>query len=175
MKQSGEEIKTSKQAAKTKALVSASLNGSRTGSEFRAALQGKGIGLVLRYGNGGRLFGATFIDHNSRTVLNGSARGKEFSANALGARFADFATEGREDLQPVPSAPAKETLRPSVQHEPDNKQPAAFKGYSGDDSFIGSLFSVLTPEPDQYDNNEPMPKKRQKKKTEVWAAAIVAN
>ncbi len=149
---------------KTKALVSTSLNGSHTGSEFRADLQGKGIDLVLRYGNGGRLFGATFIDHNSRTVLNGSALGKEFSANALGARFADFSTASHEDLQPVPSTPAKEVLRPSMQHEPEDKQPATVKGYSGDDSPVGSLLSVLTPEPDQHDDNQPMPKKRKKKK-----------
>lgn len=164
MKQSGQEIKTNKQAAKTKAFVSASLNGSRTGSEFRANLREKGIDLMLRYGNGGRLFGATFIDHNSRTVLNGSALGKEFSANALGARFADFSTASREDLQSVSSAPAKEALRPSVQHVPEDKQPATVKGYSGDDSPVGSLLSVLTPEPDQRDDNEPMPKKRKKKK-----------
>jgi hypothetical protein len=164
MKQSGEEIKTNKQATKTKALVSASLNDSRTGSEFRADLQGKGIDLVLRYGNGGRLFGVTFIDHNSRIVLNGSALGKEFSANALGTRFADFSQTSREDLQSVSSTPAKEMLRPSVQHEPEDKQPATVKGYSGDDSPVGSLLSVLTPEPDQHDNNEPMPKKRKKKK-----------
>jgi hypothetical protein len=147
-------------------LVSASLNGSRTGSEFRADLQGKGIDLMLRYGNGGCLFGATFIDHNSRTILNGSALGKEFSANALGARFTDFSTgeNRREDLQPVPSAPAKEALRPSVQHEPEDKQPATVKGYLGDDSPVSSLLSVLTPEPDQHDANEPMLKKRKKKK-----------
>jgi hypothetical protein len=118
----------------------------------------------LRYGNGGRLFGVTFIDHNSRTVLNGSALGKEFSANALSARFADFSQTSREDLQPVLSAPAKEALRPSVQHEPEDKQSATVKGYNGDDSLVGSLLSVLTPEPDQYDDNQPVPKKRKKKK-----------
>ena len=158
MKKSGEEIKAGKQAAKTKLLVSASLNGSRTGSEFRTDLQGKGIDLVLRYGNGGRLFGVTFIDHNSRTVLNGSALGKEFSANALGTRFADFAME--ENQQPVLSIPQKEVLRPLQ----EDKQPATVKGYSDDDSPVGSLFSVLTPEPDQQCDNLPMPKKRKKKK-----------
>ncbi|MDR0430250.1 MAG: relaxase/mobilization nuclease domain-containing protein [Tannerellaceae bacterium] len=158
MKKSGEEIKTNKQAAKTKALVSTSLNGSRTGSEFRADLQGKGIDLVLRYGNGGRLFGVTFIDHNSRIVLNGSALCKEFSANALGARFADFATG--ENQQFVLSIPQKEALRPLQ----DDKQPTTAKGYLGDDSPVGSLLSVLTPEPDQHDTNEPTPKKRKKKK-----------
>lgn len=162
MKKSGEEIKAGEQAAKTKALVSASLEKARNGSEFQADLHGKGIDLMLRYGNGGRLFGATFIDHNSRTVLNGSALGKEFSANALGARFAVFLTS--ENQQSVPSTPAKEAFRPSVQHEQEDKQPATFKGYSGDDSPVGSLLSVLTPEPDQHDVNEPMPKKRKKKK-----------
>jgi len=166
MKKSGEEIKAGGQAAKTKAFVSASLTGSRTGGEFRADLQGKGIDMVLRYGNGERLFGVTYIDHNSRTVLNGSALGKEFSANALGARFADFSQgeNRREDLQPVPSVPAKETLRSSEQPDPNDKQPTMVKEYSGDDSPIGSLLSVLALEPDQHDVNEPMPKKRKKKK-----------
>ena len=166
MKKSGEEIKAGGQAAKTKALVSASLEGSCTGDEFRADLQGKGIDLILRYGNGERLFGVTFIDHNSRTVLNGSALGKEFSANALSTRFADF-SEGenrREDLQPVLFAPAKEALRLFVQSTPDDKQPAMVKRYSGDDSSVGSLLSVLTPEPDQHDNNQPVPAKKKKKK-----------
>jgi hypothetical protein len=158
MKKSGEEIKTDKQAAKTKTLVSASLNASRNGGEFQADLQGKGIDLVLRYGNGGRLFGVTFIDHNSRTVLNGSALGKEFSANAIGVRFADFTTG--ENQQPVLSIPTKESLHLSQ----EDKHPTTAKGYSDDDSPVGSLLSVLTPEPDQHDANEPMPKKRKKKK-----------
>jgi hypothetical protein len=164
MKKSGEEIKAGGQTAKTKALASASLIGSRTGSEFRADLQGKGIDLMLRYGNGGRLFGVTFIDHNSRTVLNGSALGKEFSANALSSRFADFSQPSREDLQPVLSAPVKETLRPFVQPAPDDRQPTTVKGYSGDDSPVGSLLSVLTPEQDQQDDNQPMPRKKKKRK-----------
>lgn len=166
MKKSGEGIKAEGLAAKTKALVSASLTGSRTGGEFRADLRGKGIDLILRYGNGERLFGVTFIDHNSRTVLNGSALGKEFSANALGARFADFsANENRhEDIQPVPSTLAKEALRPSVQHEPENKQQTTVKGHTGDDSPVGNLLSVLTPEPDQHDNEQQPPKKLKKKK-----------
>ncbi|MEA4808702.1 hypothetical protein SDC9_32314 [bioreactor metagenome] len=165
MKESGEEIKAKSIAADTRKLVSASLKDSRTGSEFRADLQRKGLDLVLRYGNGGRLFGITFINHNSRTVLNGSALGKEFSANALSSRFADFAqgNNHREELPSVSSTSAKETLQPSVQHEPDDK-PTTVKGYSGDDSPVGSLLSVLTPETNQHDDNQPMPKKKKKKK-----------
>jgi hypothetical protein len=164
IKKSGEEIKAGGQAAKTKALVSSSLADSRTGNGFRADLQGKGIDLVLRYGNGGRLFGVTFIDHNSRTVLNGSALGKEFSANALGTRFADFSTASREDLQAGPSTPAKEVSRSFMQPALDDKQPATVKDHGGDDSPVGSLLSVLTPEPDQHDENQPMSTRKKKKK-----------
>jgi hypothetical protein len=164
MKKSGEEIKAGGQAAKTKALVSASLNGSRTGSEFRADLKDKGIDLILRYGNGGRLFGVTFIDHNSRTVLNGSALGKEFSANAIGARFADFSMASHEDMQHVSPAPVRENQHPVMQIAHEEKQPQPVKGYSGDNSPVGTLLSVLTPEPDQHDTNEPAPKRKKKKK-----------
>ena len=163
MKTSGEEIKTKSIAADTRKLVSASLATPRTGSDFRADLQAKGIDLVLRYGNGGRLFGVTFIDHNSRTVLNGSALGKEFSANALSTRFTDFLQMSREDLQSVTSAPTKESLPPSVQLVQEDTQLKIAKGYSGDAS-IGSLFSVLTPEPDLHVDNQPMLKRKKKKK-----------
>lgn len=164
MKKSGEEIKAGDRVAKTKELVSASLAGSRKGREFRADLQEKGIDLILRYGNGGRLFGVTFIDHNSRTVLNGSVLGKEFSANALSSRFANFSTASSKDMQAGPSTPAKEGSRSFMQPALDDKQAAMVKGYSGDDSPMSSLLSVLTPDPDQFDDNQPMPKRKKKKK-----------
>ncbi|GHV48347.1 mobilization protein [Bacteroidia bacterium] len=165
MKKSGEEIKAKGIVADTRATVSASMTKTHTGSGFRVDLQEKGIDLVLRYGNGGRLFGVTFIDHNSRTVLNGSALGKEFSANALSARFADFAQpqECRENLQLVTPIPVRKSQHPVMQPA-DEKQPQSAKGYSGDNSPIGSLLSVLTPEPDQHDTNEPAPKRKKKKK-----------
>ena len=51
--------------------------------DFIAGLKEKNIDLVLRHTEDGRIYGATFIDHNTMTVLNGSRLGKEFSANAL--------------------------------------------------------------------------------------------
>lgn len=46
------------------------------------------IDLYLRRNDTGRITGVTFIDHETRCVLNGSRLGKEFSANALHERFA---------------------------------------------------------------------------------------
>ncbi len=56
-------------------------------SDFIAKLKARNIDIVLRYTEEGRIYGVTFIDHNTMTVLNGSRLGKEFSANAINDRF----------------------------------------------------------------------------------------
>lgn len=150
--------------ARTRALVAASLEKARTGSEFRADLQGKGIDLVLRYNDGGRLIGAAYIDHNDRTVLNGSALGKEFSANKLSERFADFSQ--REDLH-VPQTTAP--LQPDTARKPSAPAP---QGQAVSDAkpqpeqggeALGGILSVLTPET-HADDNQAAPAPRRKKK-----------
>ena len=50
-------------------------------------LKEKGIDTVLRHTEEGRIYGATFIDHRTGSVLNGSRMGKELSANALQEHF----------------------------------------------------------------------------------------
>lgn len=56
-------------------------------SDFIAKLKERNIDVVLRYTEEGRIYGVTFIDHNTMTVLNGSRLGKVFSANAINERF----------------------------------------------------------------------------------------
>ena len=67
----------------TKRKVAAVMAQSSGKDDFIARLKTENIDLVLRYTDDGRIYGATYIDHNTRTVLNGSRLGKEFSANAL--------------------------------------------------------------------------------------------
>ncbi len=55
--------------------------------DFIAGLKEKNIDLVLRYTEDGRIYGATYIDHNTQSVLNGSRLGKQFSANSLDSWF----------------------------------------------------------------------------------------
>lgn len=52
----------------------------------------------------GRIYGVTFIDHNTMTVLNGSRLGKQFSANALNERFNNPQAQQTNDV-PVPDVP----------------------------------------------------------------------
>ena len=54
-----------------------------TREEFRQLLKADGIDVVFRINPVGRIYGATFIDHNDGIVANGSLLGKEFSANAF--------------------------------------------------------------------------------------------
>ena len=56
---------------------------------FRQALLKQGIGCIFRQNEQGRIYGVTFIDYNSRTILNGSRLGKEFSANVFNGLFKD--------------------------------------------------------------------------------------
>ncbi len=67
----------------TKRKVAAVMAQSSGKDDFIARLKTENIDLVLRYTDDGRIYEATYIDHNTRTVLNGSRLGKEFSANAL--------------------------------------------------------------------------------------------
>ena len=67
----------------TKRIVASVMAQSSGQDDFITRLKDNGIDLVLRYNEDGRIYGATFVDHNTHTVLNGSRLGKEFSANAF--------------------------------------------------------------------------------------------
>ena len=71
----------------SKRTVLSVLQGTYDKDKFVSRLKEKGIDTVLRYTEEGRIYGATFIDHRTGCVLNGSRMGKELSANALQEHF----------------------------------------------------------------------------------------
>lgn len=85
---SKEQIKERKLADMTKATAFAALRRTKDRAEFIALMKAKGVDIVLRETETGRIYGATFIDHRTGCVLNGSRLGKELSANALQEHFA---------------------------------------------------------------------------------------
>lgn len=84
--------------APTKRKVAEVLNQSSGKDDFVAKLKERNIDVVFRYTDEGRIYGVTFVDHDTMTALNGSRLGKEFSANALNARFS-------HQSQPTEQAP----------------------------------------------------------------------
>lgn len=85
---SKEQIKERKLADITKATAFAALRRTKDRAEFIALMKAKGVDVVLRETDTGRIYGATFIDHRTGFVLNGSRLSKELSANALQEHFA---------------------------------------------------------------------------------------
>tara|TARA_R110000868_G_scaffold296012_2_gene556273 strand:- start:6921 stop:8207 length:1287 start_codon:yes stop_codon:yes gene_type:complete len=66
-----------------KAAVTIALQSASDEQAFKKQLGEQGINVVVRRNDTGRIYGITFIDHNSKAVWNGSRLGKELSANTF--------------------------------------------------------------------------------------------
>ncbi len=89
MKKSKADIQQHKLGGSTRQKINAVLKQTHRKDRFALLLQQKGIDVVLRETDTSRIYGATFIDHHTGCVLNGSRLGKDFSANALEEHFAN--------------------------------------------------------------------------------------
>lgn len=99
-------IREKKLADMTKRTILAALQKTYRKDEFVRMLHDKGIDTVFRFTETGRIYGATFIDHRTGCVLNGSRMGKELSANALQEHF----TLPYAGAQPIPFTLASEDV-----------------------------------------------------------------
>jgi len=89
--------------------------------KFVSLLKAKGIDTVLRLTDESRIYGATFIDHRTGCVLNGSRMGKELSANTLQEHF----TLPYADEKPIPfTLHPEETVQEHSVVQGDNENPS---------------------------------------------------
>ncbi|RRD92439.1 mobilization protein [Bacteroides heparinolyticus] len=123
-KASKEKLKEKHLAPKTKSVVAGALRRSATKEDFRANLHRKGIDVLFRENEQGRLYGITFIDHNNGCVANGSRLGKELSANAVAEWF--------DRPHPELSAPIQQSEKGSLSQTP----------ISDEDSVLGGLLDL---------------------------------
>ena len=106
----------------------ASLMAQSSGKEdFISRLNDSGIDLVLRYNEEGRIYGATFVDHNTHTVLNGSRLGKEFSANAFDRWFNG---DGEKPVIMAPVTPDSDTTRTAGDSSTPPSNPSTGQSHS---------------------------------------------
>ena len=124
-------------------------------SDFIAKLKERNIDVVLRYTDEGRIYGVTFIDHESMTVLNGSRLGKEFSANAINERFNNPANEpvNTPDVAiPIvapPIEPTSEDPHSDTTQEQDNNQPSGSQQQS-----TSTQHTTVTQSPTDYGDSD---------------------
>jgi len=79
--QSKEKMKTEPAKDILKKTIEVAIHTTPNEIEFKKQLLEQGINTVVRKNDQGRIYGITFIDHESRSVWNGSQLGKNLSAN----------------------------------------------------------------------------------------------
>lgn len=102
IQKSGKEIQDKNLKECTRRTVGAVMKATHNREQFIMDLKAKGIDVLFRQNDTGRIYGVTFIDHESRTVLNGSRLGKEFSANVFNDLFTGSRTltgNSKQDVQ----------------------------------------------------------------------------
>ena len=140
--------------------------------ELVQMLKTKGIDCVFRYTDEGRLYGATFIDHRTHCVLNGSRIGKEFSANALDKHFNTpieeqhpfREQEGNEQERYHDSDTDTESSRRQTQQSSDDSGTEYRHSVSGTASFLDALDFLNTDNPVTDAEEEAFRRKQQRKK-----------
>lgn len=98
--------------------------------EFTSRLRTKGIKPLFRINEHGRLYGVTFIDNVNRCVFNGSALGKDLSANAISNRFSvenvgsdSFEIEQQTSIPKNVSSKSPEQEFPLNYYQPEDPTP----------------------------------------------------
>jgi hypothetical protein len=123
MERSGTKIAGDDSRQQTRRRVAEAFAGASTGSEVRERLRARHIDLYIRRNADGRITGATFIDHENRSVFNGSRLGKEYSANALQERFGEGLVSGAGSIVRKPDS--REEIRqtpPAIPVSPETRQ-----------------------------------------------------
>lgn len=98
-----------------KSAVTIALKTTSDEQAFKKQLAEQGINVVVRWNDTGRIYGITFIDHNSKAVWKGSRLGTELSANT----FNDY---WNNNIKPDIKEPA--VLQPKLSTSNDADLPA---------------------------------------------------
>jgi hypothetical protein len=156
-----------------KAAVSIALQSTNDEKNFKKQLAEQGINVMVRRNDTGRIYGITFIDHNSRTVWNGSRLGKEIAANTFNVYWnINIKPEIKELNEPHPKIfqhNAMEDLPNEKPHELFDFLNKEISSFSTDETGIIESLGGLLPEAQGEDYEEidfynKMKKKRNRKR-----------
>ena len=160
---SKEYLEKSRPAAPLKRAINQAFAGATNKDQLRYNLFQSGIGVVYRENAAGRLYGVTFIDHNTGAVLNGSRLGKEYAANGIidrleNPRQYEHLTNNPQpqnsgQFTPQQQPPVQQTIHHTEQHFENSNTGGS----------IGSLFDIpILPNGD--DPEEEMFRRRMQRK-----------
>lgn len=151
---SKEQIRDKRLAEMTRKTVVAALARTYRREEFVTLLRDKGVDVVFRHTDEGRIYGATFIDHRTGCVLNGSRLGREFSANALQEHF----------TLPYASTPPMPFTITVDGQQPDTRPAVEYdEGYSSGLGLLGSDASDIQAEEAAFERDLKHRRKKRRK------------
>lgn len=109
--------------ARTRNEVIRAMHESRSKGEFTDGLKRRGIDVLFRENaRSGRIYGVTFIDHNTKMVLNGSRLGKSYSANVFQELFNNPRADRAALLPKLPQERKPQTPKTALAPEADPQQ-----------------------------------------------------
>lgn len=85
--QSKEKMKTTPVRSVLKNTIELAIHTTSNEAEFKKQLTEQGINTIIRRNNERRIYGMTFIDHQSRSIWNGSQLDRNLSANLFNDRW----------------------------------------------------------------------------------------
>ena len=156
IRKSEKDIQDKNLKERTRRTVGAVMKSARSREQLVTDLKAKGIDVLFRRNDIGRIYGVTFIDHESRTVLNGSRLGKEFSANVFNDLFTGSRSLAGNNQQYVREYSPKESH--------PHQQVGQLSESTG--NAIAGMLNLLPGGDDTPPDNSrvPTPKKKKKKK-----------
>ena len=147
-----------------KAAISIALKLTSDELSFKKQLAQQGVNVMVRRNDTGRIYGITFIDHNSKTVWNGSRLGKEFSANI----FNDHWSNNIKPEIKKPGEPQAKLFQPNDTEDlPAEKPHHLFDFLNSDkheDGLIEALGGLLPQTQDEDYEEQDFANKMKKKK-----------
>lgn len=103
--QSNEKMKTNPARSVLKNTVELSIHTTGNEMEFKKQLVEQGISMIVRRNESGRIYGMTLIDHENRSVWNGSQLDRNLSANV----FNDWWNNGNKPELKIQDTPVSKT------------------------------------------------------------------
>ncbi|MFD1631076.1 conjugal transfer protein MobB [Pseudopedobacter beijingensis] len=112
-----EKMKADPVRAVLKSTIEMAMHTAINEADFKKQLLEQGINTVVRRNDEGRIYGMTFIDHESRTVWNGSALGKNLSANVFNDWWNEQAIGQRQEAEKTSAQNQSSTTGNTVEKE----------------------------------------------------------
>ncbi|WP_312331289.1 conjugal transfer protein MobB [Sphingobacterium sp.] len=160
-----DKMKTNPARAILKNTIEAAMHTTTNETDFKMQLLEQGINTVARRNDEGRIYGVTFIDHESRTVWNGSALGKNLSANVFNDWWKEQAVEQRQNTEQTSPIALPAAVRNLVDEKEETHQLFDFlnKEQPTDDTGLIDGLGGLLPEAQGEDYEEQAFANRMKK------------